>query len=87
MFKARLVLSPAARNSLCAGYENHQIREDDMVSHSLPELNAPLPSGVQHFAHAKGRAVVEAETVLAALKRVLENRIGTLEILDAIELT
>jgi hypothetical protein len=58
-----------------------------MVPHSLPEVNAPLPFAVQPFAHAKDRAVDEAETVLAALKRVLENRIGTLEILHAIELT
>ena len=56
-----------------------------MIPHSLPEVNAPLPSAVQYFATVKDRAVDEAETVLAALKRVLENRIAALEILQAIK--
>jgi hypothetical protein len=58
-----------------------------MVPQSLPEVNSPVPSAVRQFEHGKDRTVDEAETVLAALKRVLENCIGTLEILRAIERT
>lgn len=58
-----------------------------MIPHSLAEVNAPLLPAVQHFEQTNNRAMDEAETILAALKRVLENRIGTPEILHAIELS
>jgi hypothetical protein len=57
-----------------------------MIPYSLPEVNAPLPSAFRHFEQTNNRAVDEAKTILAALKRVLENRIGSLEILHAIEI-